>query len=250
MIRLNEYIDIQLHPEEYIMERDAKGRTLWQRIKNWFNKLFSSNDDYDFDRYNPIWNRDYYDYDKKGSSTSKEGEASKTKQEYEEYLKKNFNKKYLKFLPITQDEGEKIIIPEGLSKDKLETEGFYKFFKGGLATNRWESIHKYACITYDHKNKAKDTAVLYCFHLKRKDDSILVLRQFQPLDVFKPYISDKEIIDMLIDFIKKSKDYQSAKSIVYYEKWDKDNYNSLLKDCGFKEEYDEQKYDSYAKKSI
>ena len=255
MIRLNEYIDIKTYPENYILETSSNGKSFWQRIKKWFNSLFSSdeNDPYDFNRWDDRWNRRYYNRDKdnknNGDKTTIKAPNNEERKKYEEYLNKNFNKKHLKFVFLPQEEGRNCIEPNGLEPDEKNKEGFYKFIN--LNTSRKMSYHEYAGYFYDDKSKIKDCAALVCFHLSDKNENVIILRQFQILDIFQKHITLKELInDVFINFIKKSNKFNKAKEIHYLSKYDEENFNNLIKDCGFEEKYNDKTDTSYCSKSI
>lgn len=248
MIRLNEYIDIKQNPNQYILEK-SNGKSIWRRIKDWFKNLFSDDDHIKYNRWADWNDYDYYDYQEyikkyKNSKTVPKGlDSPKVKQAYEETLKNDYNAKYLKMVKMDPDEGRKCIVPNGILPDEKKKTGLYKFTK--LYDSRIYSNQKYAGLFYKSED-IKDCAALFCYFFHKKKDTVLVIRQFQCVDVFVPYLKNKEIIERFIKFIKSDNEYSKIKELWYYSNYDEDNkfdtYDILHKECGFEEKTENYNY--------
>lgn len=204
MKQINEYINENL--ETNLIKEGA----IWKAIKNWFKKLFSSDDnDYFFKPSKKKYDR-FKDDGKYINSHN---------QEYTKYIKSNFEFKY---------------ISVGKKRAKLIQD---------IINNHQEFNFK---INEDHTyfigaffdNNVKDVVFIIDGY-QDENDTVYEIYNIYIIEDYKQNIKIKDIIDILLN--KKEEIRFSAESIqklqklYILEKNNKELYKQLIKECNFKE---------------
>lgn len=215
--------------QEYIIESQQieEGKIL-DSIKNWFKNLFAPSNK-KFDRYgedNDIPNR-YNDYNNTDLSNNKFSGDNLI--EFEEYINSNFSISKCKVLNILQRNLEKIIMPHGVKPDNTQKTGFYNF----IDNLKSKENLTYLGILYEDDN-VRDICSLVQYI---KIGNLFKILNYQTLEEYSKVMTIKNVIDLLIDYLKKynQKNSQSQVTRITIDKNDDtiDLFNKLVNDCNF-----------------
>lgn len=215
--------------QEYIIESQQieEGKIL-DSIKNWFKNLFTPSNK-KFDRYgddNDTPNR-YNNYNNTDFSNNKFSGDNLI--EFEEYINSNFSISKCKVLNILQRNLEKIIMPHGVKPDKTQNIGFYNF----IDNLKSKENLTYLGILYEDDNVRDICSLLQYVRL----GNLFKILNYQTLEEYSKVINIKNVIDLLIDYLKKynQKNSQSQVTRITIDKNDDtvDLFNKLVNDCNF-----------------
>lgn len=231
MIRLNEYIDIQKNPNEYICEGG-----IWQKIKDWFKSLFSD----DSDKVTP-WGKD--DNQLIGNKLTT----------FTDYINDHYNKQQLKFVILEKpSEIKKCLSPNGIQPDESAKSGFYKFLS---VLDEKSALSKYSFVALLYRDSISkvdyiDTAGMFAFNLYKDNSHKMILRQFQLDSKYFSKLNHNEFINKFLKFLKQSDKFVALNYVKFLETFDQENFNILINDCNFSERFDREDDCNIAFKNI
>lgn len=210
MKQINEYINENL--ETRLINEGA----IWKAIKNWFKKLFSSEDN-DYLFYKTRRKYDRFNYDSKDSKDKGKNSITQNKEEYQKYLKSNFS---FKFLSLTSKK-------PSLVKELIDKHNELNF--------QVDEKHKYFLGFFWNKS-VKDLVYVIDGYLDKSD--IYFITNIYIINEYKKYITIKDTIDILLNDKKEVTfiNREEFTEVFIKEKDNKELYKHLIKECGFVEE--------------
>lgn len=202
MKQINEYIN------ENINHNLIEEGKIWNAIKSFFKKIFEPNDNYYLFKYS---NKKYDRFKNDGEYIAKHDD------EFKKYIENNFTFE---------------CVSVGIKKPEKVQEIINIHDKLNFTINE---NHKYY-IGYFIDRKTKDI----CFIIdgyKSEDIKDYYITDFHIVEEYNKYISNKDIIDLLLNQKKECKFNEiDLKKIFIKEKDNKKLYKTLIKDCKFQKD--------------
>ena len=215
MRKLEDYI-YESYVQSYLIDMVEEGE-IWdnikynikQKINNWINKLFNSDDENEFKEKFELVHKKY---------------TEMSSEEFKTYVEKFFNIKKCVVNIANKKEIERIFnyVIEPNYEDKI---GFYEFDLNKIDFEKEKIISIYT-IDNNEKSPLYIPCCLIQVNSKEYENNILNIYKLQILQEFSEILDINNVIELITKNLKLEKIYVE-------EKKNKDLYNKLINDCDF-----------------